>query len=174
MTYAEVMRLRRLRDGALRVRALAAVLDAREEPAYPLFACAGASCWRLARLISGTLRGHPFLPYQRGQGIAGRASTYIVVRLMAFMARRKHRSLEVFSNELRRVSRELDDARALTRTTQLSESFGRSQLQFHRLMQELEIDLIVADGVVADDGLIAGHIGAVGRDTLQNWPYLAL
>jgi hypothetical protein len=177
MTYAEVMRLRRLRGTALRTRALATVLDSDQEPRNSVFSRSAVSCWRVARVISGTLSAHPFLPYQRGPGEVRGAYDRVSANIVGGIARYKDRSFEVFSAELRRVARALDDARALTRSSDLSDWLGRSQVQLRRLIQEVETDERfesasqheVARGVDGATAALESDAGTVGG----SWPYLA-
>ena len=133
MTYAEVLRLRRLRNTALRARAIAAAL----EPA-PTLSASAAGCWRIARVITGWLRAHPYPRYHQGpsrlRGAYDRVSAYV----LAAVVRYRGRSLQTLSAELRRVIRELDDARALTLSPDVSETFGRSQAQIRKLIEELD------------------------------------
>jgi hypothetical protein len=92
------------------------------------------------------------------------------------IARYRGRSLQAFSAELQRVARELDDARALTWSADLSDALGRSQIEIRRLIKDLnaaartELGPHIANSRVdarsaadQDDGNAAG-----------NWPYLAL
>ncbi len=56
----------------------------------------------------------------------------------ATIASHRGRSLQTLSGELRRVVGELDDARNLTWSAELSDTFGRSQTQIRSLIQELD------------------------------------
>jgi hypothetical protein len=129
MIDAEVTRLRRLRSTALKVRALAEAMAAHSVRRDSVFSQGGRSCWRIARLMTGTLRAHPYLSYQRGpsgvRAVYDRASA----GLLSGIAQYRGRSLQVFAVELQRVARELDDTRALTWSADLSDALGRSQIQ---------------------------------------------
>src|ERR1700688_3275382 len=114
MTYAEVLRLRRLRNTALRARAIAAAL----EPA-PTLSASAAGCWRIARVITGWLRAHPYPRYHQGpsrlRGAYDRVSAYV----LAAVVRYRGRSLQTLSADV-------------------SETFGRSQAQIRKLIEELD------------------------------------
>jgi hypothetical protein len=82
------------------------------------------------------------------------------------------------SDELQSVAGELDDARALTWSTDLSDTFGRSQAQLRRLMAEVEAgarkeagkDTGSRSAIVPDARASAGGEEA---NLAGNWPYLA-
>jgi hypothetical protein len=192
MTFDEVVRLRNMRNKALRMRALASTLGACEGDRSSVFSRGAAIGWRISRVITGTLRGHPFAPYQRGPSVGRRMFDQVGVRLEAAVARRNRRSWELFAEELRGVYRELNDARAVTRSAELSDSFGRFLLQMRRLQQEMDIDLRHAgaaqqQSAVRLDGTmrVGGPIGIAGamrrKDRVDlddsaasgSWPYLA-
>src|SRR5579863_3833587 len=137
MIDAEVMRLRRLRDTALRARALAAVLKTTDPRRHSVFSRSAVSCWQIARTITGRLRGHPDLHYQRGPGELRTLLDGIRANILGGAARDRKRSLARLAREVQGVARELDDARALTRSAELSDDFGRAQVHVRRLMAEL-------------------------------------
>ena len=65
MIDAEVLRLRRLRNVALRARALAKNLDYDSAEGQTVFTKSAVACWTIARIASGRLRAHPYLSYQQ-------------------------------------------------------------------------------------------------------------
>lgn len=172
MIDAELMRLRRLRGTALRVRALAIALESSDSPRNSVVSRSAVTCWRIARAITGRLRGHPDLRYQQAPGdlraLLDRGSAWV----RGTAARSRNRGLEVLAGEMRGVGRELDDARALTLSPDLSDDWGRSQIQVRRLIAELE-------GGPRQDTELRGL--ARERDSIPdaesevggNWPYLA-
>jgi hypothetical protein len=173
MIYAEVLRLRRLRNTALRARAIAAALEPRR--ASPLSASA-AGCWRIARVITGWLRAHPYPSYRQGpsrlRGAYDRVSAY----LLAAVVRYRGRSLQTLSAELRRVVRELDDARSLTLSADVSETFGRSQAQIRKLIEELDAgargESAICRETASREAPHVARANDAGNDA-GNWPYLA-
>jgi hypothetical protein len=177
MIDSEVMRLRRLRDTALRVRAIAAVLDSRPARRSSLLARGGQNCWRIARVITGTLRAHPYLNYQRGPSEVRAVYDRIRASLLGGIARYRGRSLQMFCIELQCVARELDDTRALTWSADLSDALGRSQSQIRILIKELDAAARSEAGsrietetrVDARSGALQDDAGSVAG----NWPYLA-
>ena len=66
MNDPEVARLRRLRSEALRVRELALALGSTQSADDRLLARGACTGWRIARVVSGRLKAHPYLRYQRG------------------------------------------------------------------------------------------------------------
>jgi len=192
MIDAEVARLRRLRNTALRARAVAAALNsdsAGSSARDSAFSRSAANCWRIARVITGWLRAHPYLSYQREPSELRRFYNGASGSLLGTIARYRGRTHQVFAEELRRVARELDDARALTWSPDLSDSLGRSQLQMRRLMTEVdELMMEVDEGAGNEDGLRddRGSRPAVrleirtsadrspAGEVPGNWPYLAI
>lgn len=175
MIDAEVMRLRRLRDTALRVRALALALESSNFRHDSVLSRSAVACWRIARLITGRLMAHPDLSYQRGPSAMRTLIDGLWSRMRSSAARHGRRTLEVLADELRGVARALDDARALTWSPDLSDDFGRSQTQLRRLIFEL------GGGSHKDSGPCTAGAPARGREIPQggsgvagNWPYLAL
>jgi hypothetical protein len=79
--------------------------------------------------------------------------------------------------ELQHVVRELDDARALTWSAELSDTFGRSQRQIRRLIEELNAgarhEARSDHHTVTRQALAAAH-QKEGGGAASNWPYLAI
>jgi hypothetical protein len=182
MIDTEVMRLRQLRNTALKARALAAALDATldSDPARrsSVFSRSAVTSWRIARVITGWLRAHPYLSYQRGPSEVRGVYDRFSAGLLSAIARYRGRSAQTFSRELQRVARGLDDARALTWSADLSDTLGRAQMQIRTLIKELDAD---APNEVASRHEAPARVEkrtADGRDdagsVAANWPYLAI
>lgn len=137
MIDIEVVRLRQLRNTALRARAIGLALNARSPDGDSLFAQSALACWRVARLITGKLRAHPYQSYQREAGSLRTWYHRAIAALIAAGARVRGESFGSFLPHLQRVARELDDSRALTWSPTLSDAFGRSQSEFRVLLEEL-------------------------------------
>ena len=168
----EIDRLRRLRARALRVRAVARALDrlgpSRREPCA---ARAQHAAWRIARGITGHLRAHPYEKFQQGAGLGIVLGSGITGVVAAVLVRRPEQASARLRSELTHLARELDDARAVTRSAELSDSFGRSQLEMRALFLELQPptgERSDALGATADAPLTAAGVGA------GDWPYLAM
>jgi hypothetical protein len=184
MIDAEVMRLRRLRNTALKARALAAALDTDPGRRSSVFSRSAVNCWRIARTVSGWLRGHPYLSYQRGPSAALDVYCRLSAGLLSAVAQSQDRSLQTLSRELQRVARGVDDARALTWSSDLSDTLGRAQIQIRTLIKELDSD--THDTVASRDETLArvetraidGRRATEGRQDAGNvtgtWPYLAI
>ena len=137
-----------------------------------------AACWRIARVITGRLRAHPYPSYQQGPSQLRGACHRVSARMLATIASHRGRSLQTLSGELRRVVGELDDARALTWSAELSDTFGRSQTQIRRLIQELDAGArneagSLREAAVRIEARAEAQPSGDAGGTAANWPYLA-
>ena len=185
MNDPEVMRLRRLRNTALRARAIAAALRSSAPRSSAAQTCSRAAvlsgstsaCWRIARVITGRLRAHPYPRYQQGPSRLRHACHRVGARMLATIASHRGRSLLTLSGELRRVVAELDDARALTWSAELSDTFGRLQTQLRSLIHELDAGARSEAGSAREAAVRIGPRADLspgdGGGTAANWPYLA-
>jgi len=177
MIDPEVARLRRLRDAALRCRAIArTLLSAREGPEDSLLERAACASWRVARAATGRLVAHPYPKYQRGPALRSVLLHALAARYRALT--RRGRRLIACRDELLSLSRVVDDARALTLVPDLSETLGRSQWELTTLLGALErasacgVEEIRAPArpVLMPPAHELAQSGALEGD----WPYLAL
>jgi hypothetical protein len=76
-------------------------------------------------------------------------------------------ALAIFESHLNALSRELDDARALTRAAALSDTLGRSQAEIRVLLKTLRDERVSGRQVAGAAGAAAASV----RDA--DWPYLA-
>jgi hypothetical protein len=177
MIDTEVVRLRQLRATALKARALAAAMDSFAPRGPAMFTRSAVGCWRIARLVTGRLRAHPYLSYQRDASPARAAFDRIIAYLLAGIADRKGQTLRTLLVEMKRVAREVDNARALTWSADLSDSLGRSQTEIRRLITEVEAGARREPGALIEAGYAAGPgvkvIGDEPGTVAGNWPYLA-
>ena len=179
MIDAEVLRLRRLRDIALRTRALGKFLDSESAADHSVFARSAVACWTVARIATGRLRAHPYLSYQQGPSRLQSVADRLFASLLGLSARRSNRSLTVYGQELQAVAREVDDVRALTWSPDLSDALGRMQIQIRRLTHELEGGAHIEAGATALPRVTAAARPepATSLDDLAvdtSWPYLAI
>lgn len=156
MIDREVERLRGLRATALRIRAVARALgaatSAREDGAAPdhgtvpddgsapddgLLHRGRCAAWRLARTVSGHLRGHPYASFQKDAGLGVVLSSSLTAAGAAWSVKTRRQALLRFDAELRALFRQLCDVRALTRIAGLDESLGRSQIELRALLAAL-------------------------------------
>ena len=171
----EVLRLRRLRATALRVRAFARALAADASSDHAMFSRAACSCWRIARTATGRLRSHPHLRYQRDAGRVAALWYDLTARLLVRKGSPGDMLGELLTN-LRMISRELADARALTWSPDLSDSLGRSQIEVRRLSDAVErAALAHAPLSVArkPQGTVVSAAHGSPADAPAQWPYLA-
>jgi hypothetical protein len=179
MIDAEVLRLRRLRDIALRTRALGDFLDSDSESSeeQSLFANCALTCWTIARIATGRLRAHPYLSYQQGPGRLRAVTDRALAALMGMSARRATRTFSVCGEELDAVAREVDDVRALTWSPELSDALGRMQTQIRRLAHEFEQRAQLETGETAQPRAVVRTDTRTSLDELaveNSWPYLAI
>jgi len=175
MIDAEVMRLRRLRDAALRTRAIALALDAGSE-GDSIYARTAIVCWRIAGVATGRLRAHPYLSYQRGASIPRMIWDRLLASMLGGIARHRGRGLRTFAIHLRNLERQLNDSRALTWLLELSDALGRSQARLRRLMQEVDYGAWKEAGSPVTVASKQRLVSASREDSpglAGNWPYLA-
>jgi hypothetical protein len=178
MNDAEVLRLRNLRNLALRARSLAHSLDS-DSARHPLLARSAVVCWTIARIATGRLRAHPYLSYQKGPGPLRAPADRLLASLVALNARRENRRLSVFSLQLQAVARGVDDVRALTWSPDLSDALGRMQIRIRRLANELELGARGENGATIKPRVQAtvcaeAHSSLSDVSDENNSPYLAI
>lgn len=174
MTDPEVARLRRLRSEALRVREVARALNATPW-SNDLLARGACASWRLARLVSGRLKAHPYLRYQRGVGLGSILANRLSASFLAATARNQMHALKRYESALQALVRHLDDARALSWSSDFSDTLGRSQYEFQSLLEDLAP--ITRNSLPAGPPKRAtrtdGLVGGLARTVEGDWPYLA-
>jgi hypothetical protein len=178
MIDPEVARLRRLRSSALRVRAIARSLGSTRIVLHdPLFARGACSSWRIARVVSGRLKAHPYLHFQKQASVASLMRNSVLAGFAALCARSRRQALLVYESELRQLVRQLDDARALTWSTELSDTFGRSQTEIKSLMtalaHETKSPMDSARHPKRGSEAAASRVGDLSPPIAGDWPYLA-
>jgi hypothetical protein len=187
MTDPEVARQRRLRDEALRVREIARRLGAtRWGSEEPLLARAACASWRIVRVVTGKLMEQPYLPYQRGAGIAALIDNRLAAEWIALISKNRSSGLKAYACELQSLARRLDDVRALTWSTEFSGALGRSQSEIKTLLRTLAVEI---HGAETESLALAACAPVRGADTSSiprslageiaegfdpDWPYLAL
>jgi hypothetical protein len=188
MIDPEVARLRRLRDGALRAREIARRLGtARWGMKDPLLARGACASWRLARVVAGKLIEHPYLRYQQGAGVGSLFGNRLAAGWTAWVSKDRSSGLKAYTSELQSLSRQLDDARALTWSTDFSDALGRSQSEIKTLLRTLAVEVHGAEidsapvemrppvrtpragSAARPDGLV----GELAKELEVDWPYLA-
>jgi hypothetical protein len=187
MIDPEVARLRRLRDEALRVRQIARRLGAArwgtDDPLLNRGACAS---WRLVRVVTGKLIEHPYLRYQQGAGLGTLLGNRLAAEWIAVTRKERSLGLKTLAFELQSLSRQLDDARALTWSTDFSDALGRSRSEINSLLQALGTETQGApatQGVVPEPRLRPARaegaprtdslVGGLAQRLEGDWPYLA-
>jgi hypothetical protein len=177
MIDTEVVRLRQLRATALKARALATAMDSSSTRGATMFSRSAVSCWRIARLVTGRLRGHPYLRYQRDASATRAVFDRVNAHLLAAVSYRQGQACRAFAAELKRVAREVDNARSLTWSADLSDSLGRSQTELRGLIKEVEA-VARKEGGSLNETVSRVETGGIavrndGAAVEGNWPYLA-
>jgi hypothetical protein len=181
MIDTEVERLQRLRASALRLRAVARALAQTKGMAHdPLLHQGACAAWRVARMVSGRLRAHPFAKFQRDAGFGTLLGNAVAARFAALGASSRLQAIKAFETQLKSVSRQLNDARALAWSADLSDALGRSQLEIRSLAAAAEFALFDAcDSYAQHAGARPLTVRSVPRlrspsPAGSDWPYLAL
>jgi hypothetical protein len=138
------------------------------------------SSWRIARAVTGRLRAHPYARYQRDASIGCHLCNDLRAGLRAFTIRNRARALMEYEWQLRKLARQLDDARALTWSADLSDSFGRSQIEIRSILAALarETDSAVDTAHRSNldahrSNLDGSRSGEFAAPIEGDWPYLA-
>jgi len=175
MIDTEVIRLRQLRNTALQARAIALALKAQHPAGGSVLPRSALACWRIARVVTGRLRAHPYQSYQRDAGYLRSVYDDAIAASIGLLAKYRGSPFGRYSTRLQKVARELDDARALTWSPALSDTFGRSQAEIRALMKELATDARETAGsrIEAVAGLDVSGARGDGTGVAANWPYLA-
>ena len=178
MIDTEVARLRKLRNMALRVRALAEILSADRPGENLAIAMSRVISWRVVRVVTGRLRAHPNLSYQNGPSRVRYGFNRAFAFLIGTTARYRRRAERLYAAQLQCLVRQLEDTRALTWDQELSDTLGRAQRQIRRLMQELAgaPDSTATPAVprIDTNSRLASSGRARGDAIETDWPYLAI
>jgi hypothetical protein len=167
MIDSEVQRLRDLRASALRVRAIAHALGRRFAGNDALLNRGACAAWRIARAVSGRLRAHPFLRFQRDASLSVLIANSLAAKSAGLRAANLQSALQLFDAQLKMLARELADARALTWVPELSDSFGRSQAEIRSLTAALGFETQVIEPEKP-------RLRSPETAPIEDWPYLAL
>jgi len=178
MIDAEVARLRKLRNVALRARAVAAVLSAEPATQHRAITQSAVIAWRVARMVTGRLRAHPNLRIQKRPSCIRYGFNGAFAFLIGTTALYRGRVLYAHAAELRLLARELDDTRALTWDLDWSDTLGRAQRQLRRLIPELAGGagnaVPVAGARIGSNSRLAANGPRSEVAIAADWPYLAI
>jgi hypothetical protein len=169
MVDAEVLRLRKLRNVALRARALGKFLDSNRDARDSVFARGSVLCWTIARIATGRLRAHPYLSYQRGHGEYAALADAAIAAARASIAQRQNRGRAVFAEHLQTVAREVDDIRSVSWSADLGDALGRMQIQMRQLLGELDCGPPMQRWAA-----IPAQRHSLQEIAADSWPYLAI
>lgn len=163
---------------ALRARALADNLDTEHDDADSVFGACAVNCWGLVRVISGHLKAHPYLSYQRGPSRSRDLFYGVLAAPIGSAARQKNRRHSVFAGYLQTLARELENTRAVTRSPDLSDALGRVQVRLRELLEEILAGAHREGGVQhvsrADTLRVASARARAQNASSTDWPYLAI
>lgn len=177
MTDPEVARLRRLRGEALRVRELASALRTSRTIDEALLSRSACASWRLARVVSGRLKAHPYSQYQKDIGVGSLVRYRLAAAYTAMTNKDRISSLKQLESELRALERQLHDTRSLSWSSDFSDTLGRSQYEFESLLEDLaRITESVAPATerkAARAPITESLVGNLTANSRGDWPYLA-
>jgi hypothetical protein len=138
MIDPEVARLRRLRGEALRVRAIARALGAARWATNDTFLSRGAcASWRVARIVSGKLKAHPYLRYQKDASAGVHVRNRLAAWYLALVCKDRIHALKEYESRLCALVRQLEDTRALAWSSDFSDSLGRAVYDISSLLDDL-------------------------------------
>jgi hypothetical protein len=175
MIDPEVARLRRLRARALRVREI----GRRHEDSR--FARSAGAAWRIARVASGKLNAHPHIRYQRGASVGELVGNRVAAGWLSLIKDRTS-ALRSLEREVGALARNVEDVRALTWSTEFSDTLGRSLAELKGLLAEIVVDTRGVAKVDAPSGaaverkpIVAARAEGLSlAQTIEgDWPYLA-
>jgi hypothetical protein len=178
MIDPEVARLRRLRSEALLVREIARTFEstqwAANESLLDRSACAS---WRISRVVSGRLRGHPYAEYQKDASAASRAANRLQAFCLALINTNRLSALKVLETHVAALARQLEDAISLAWSSDFSDALGRSQFEIKSLSAALTAETR-SGGAEERQALrparsAEGVVGEIGAALEGDWPYLA-
>jgi hypothetical protein len=173
MIDMEVERLRRLRRSALELRAVARALvnnEATRDEA--LITRGGCAAWRVARAVTGRLRGHPYASYQKDAGFGTWLKNRIVAAAVSLGIRNRTRGMNEFGRRLTLLLRELDDVRALTWAAELSDTFGRSLQEIRALIAAVHCE--TPDGAARTAERMRLPLPRGGHPVSDDWPFMTI
>ncbi len=177
MIDPEVARLRRLRSEALLVREIARTFEssqwAANESLLDRSACAS---WRIARVVSGRLRGHPYPEYQKDAGAATRAANRLHASCLALINKGRLSALKVLEAHVASLARQVEDCISLAWSSDFSEAMARSQFEIKSVAAALAVETCnggVATRPALRPSRVEGVAGELGAALEGDWPYLA-
>jgi hypothetical protein len=176
MIDPEVARLRRLRAAALRVREVGRQLgSSRWAHDDVRFARGAGAAWRIARVASGRLAAHPYVRYQEGATLTELVRNRLAAGGLSMISKDLASGLRAFEAELGGLARVLEDVRALTWSTDFSDTLGRSLAELKTLIAETAVESRSDTATERPAMLAAAHGEGLSLDESisGDWPYLA-
>jgi hypothetical protein len=177
MIDPEVARLRRLRAEALRVREIGRQLGStRWARNDALFARGAGAAWRIARVVSGKLNAHPYIRYQKGATVAELLRNRLTGGVLSAISKDRASGLKTFEACLGTLTKQLEDSRALTWSTEFSDTLGRSLTELKTLIAEIAVET-KSGAAVERQPILAPRadslVGELAQTMEGDWPYLA-
>jgi hypothetical protein len=169
--------LRRLRSEALLVREIARTYESSQWAANEsLLGRSACASWRIARLVSGRLKGHPYAEYQKNAGAVTQAGNRLQANCLALINKGRLQGLKVLEARVASLARHLDDAVSLAWSSDFSEALSRSQFEIKSLAAALALETSgggVEGRPVLRPSRSEGMAGELGAALEGDWPYLA-
>lgn len=153
------------------------VARASSQSADDLLARGACASWRIARVVSGRLRAHPYLRYQRDVGVGSIVSNRLFASFLAMTSRDRVQALKRFESQVHALMRHLDDTRALSWSSNFSDTLGRSQYELQSLLEDLaqitKSTVPAAERLPKRANRTDNLVGEIARTVEGDWPYLA-
>jgi hypothetical protein len=138
-------------------------------------------------VVTGKLIEHPYPRYQQRAGAGTLIGHRLAAEWIALANKDRPSGLKAYAAELQSLLRQLEDARALTWSTEFSDALGRSQSEIKALLRTVSIEIhgAEAETLPLETRLPVRTIrtrSAVGPKGLAgelvkgfegDWPYLA-
>ena len=141
----------------------------------PLVERSAGAGWRIARVVSGRLRSHPYADYQKDASLAAQLWNRLHARYLALASRDRAQALRALDVRLNALGRQLDDAIVLAWSSDFSEALARSRAEIRVISATLaheppRSDMPQQRLALGRPGPSAEHLEAALDG---DWPYLA-
>ena len=147
------------------------------QSANELLARGAHTSWRIARVVSGRLKAHPYLRYQKDVGVGSIIGNGLFASLLAMSTKDPVQVLKRFESRVHALIRHLDDTRALAWSSDFSDTLGRCEYELQSLLEDLA--QITKSTVPAAERLpkradrTDSLVGELACTVEGDWPYLA-
>ena len=115
--------------------------------------------------------------YQRDVGVGSIVSNRLFASFLAMTSRDRVQALKRFESQVHALMRHLDDTRALSWSSDFSDTLGRSQYELQSLLEDLaqitKSTVPAAERLPKRANRTDNLVGEIARTVEGDWPYLA-